>query len=180
MDFPGQVPILPVISCWSNYAIGPSAKGATVTNLTPVGAAGTTWPSADRALYIPFVLPGNFLVRALWWANGNAVAGNVDCGIYSESGALLTNTGSTAQAGVTAIQSVTLGTPLLLTAGRYNMALVLSSASGRIYRNNVTGVTTLAGVTQMASAMPLPATFVPATAAAAFIPVFGIASRTLI
>lgn len=147
------------------------------------GAPGSAvWPAANRAIFVPFALAGQYPVVKVWWANGAAVAGNVDCGVYSVDGTLLLSAGSTAQAGTSIVQSVTLGTPVLLEAGSYYMALAASSASAQFLRqpNATIAGMQLCGMAQQASALPLPATFTLATVASQYVPFFGIASALVI
>lgn len=170
MDFPSVVPARPVISTVNEW----SAIGF----LQRVAQASAAWASANRAVYMPFTLSTSYLVQRLWWANGSAVAGNVDCGIYTSDGVRLVSTGSTAQAGTSVVQSVSI-TPLLLTPGRYYMGLAASSTSATFLSDTVFLVPGLVGLAQEASALPLPAqaTFAATTGR---LYVCGITSRTVI
>lgn len=174
MDFPGQGAHLPVISVLSAEALGSGYR--LQGGVAPVSNG---WVSANRAIYVPFSLSAPYQVSRVWWANGATATGNVDCGIYTIGGTRLASTGSTAQAGTSVVQSVALSQ--LLLPGAYYMALVLSSTSGTILRAAlaVVGCQSL-GVAQQATALPLPATATFATVASAFMPLFGIASASVI
>ena len=92
-------PIIPapaIVTPWSNVeSIGAFLAGATLgLDL----ATSTVYPSADTAIFVPFVAPERLIVAQLFAQNGAAVSGNVDVGIYSEDGALIVSAGSTAQA----------------------------------------------------------------------------------
>lgn len=139
------------------------------------------WVAANRAIRVPLYLPRPATVKKLWWANGSAVSGNVDCGIYRASDkARITSTGSVAQTGTSALQEVDI-TDLELPAGVYLMSLVLDNGTGQIMRNAGSLPTfRLAGVTQEASAFPSPATATPAALATAYFPLFGVSLRTLV
>lgn len=143
-------------------------------------AASQVWPAANRTIHIPFNVESPFLIKVFFWANGGSVTGNVDAGIYSGGGTLITSTGSTAQAGTNTVQSVTLGTPVLLQPGQHYMALVCSSGSAQMVQNISMTLRYLSafGITSQDTALPLPATMTPTTVTTAFYPVFGISSVT--
>lgn len=175
-DFPAARFHKPVLSSISVESIGSILRGDGVA-----APASAVWPAANRAIFVPIAIAAPYPVRKLWWANGTAVAGNVDCGIYSADGTRLISAGATAQAGTSAIQSVTLGTPFLLLPGLYYLALAFSSASGTAIRvASGTLAPQMAGCAQMATAEPLPATATFASIASSYIPIFGIASSPVI
>jgi hypothetical protein len=143
-------------------------------HLTPFGAYGlqalrqtaangsAVWGSANRAIYYPVRIPRSQLIARLFWANGATVSGNVDAGVYTETGVRLVSTGSTAQAGTLAIQEVAI-TPRFLQAGWVvYLALVLDNTTGAIIRANfgVQSSNMQHGVLSQNTAFPLPA---PAT-----------------
>lgn len=176
MDFPSVVGQKPTISVLSAEAVG--ALYRLLGGATPASSA---WPSANRAIFIPFSLAAPFQMKKVWWANGATANANIDCGVYSAGGTLLGSIGSTAQAGTSVVQSATLS--LSLTPGAYYMALVLSATTGTILRTS--GLTAAAGlpaagIAQQASALPLPATATFATAASSYVPLFGITSQSVI
>lgn len=174
MDFPGATMLKPVIGTGSVQSLGPQMAARLGSATTPASAA---WPTNNLAIFVPLVLPVPYFVRKVWWANGSAASGNVDCGVYTEGGALLLSCGSTAQGTINVVQSVTLGTPVLLEPGSYYMALVLSSTSGRTIRwqPSTASQGQLLGLAQQATALPLPASFTLASYAQTYIPLFGIA-----
>lgn len=178
MDFPGASPSRPVISSVSPESLGMNFRlgGGAVT------PASSTWPVANLAVFIPFALRTPYLVKRLWWANGATANGNVDCGIYSAGGTLLTSTGSTAQSGTAVVQSVALGTPLLLSPGAYYMALASSSTTATFIQatNGSIQSEQMCGLAQQASALPLPATATFATIANVKFPFFGFARVAVI
>ncbi len=139
------------------------------------------WPLANLAIYVPFCLSEEITVTHLWTANGTGVAGNIDIGIYSQGGARLCSTGSTAQSGTSTVQAIALGTPYLLGAGEFYLALAASSTSALFLSG--TPVTSnrgkIAGFAEQTSALPLPQ---PATFAAytrTYIPLFGLSTRAI-
>jgi hypothetical protein len=167
---------LPVISTVSSE--GSAGAIRAYANATP---ATGPWPAADLAIYVPIVIKYPFVVRRVFWVNGTTATGNVDCGIYTAAGVKITSTGTTAQAGTSATQSVALAAEYRLSIGTYYLGLALSSATGTTFRA-APGIPVIAlmGCAQEAGATTLPATMTPATIANDYLPVFGITSRTLI
>ena len=118
--------------------------------------ASLAWLSSNRAVLVPFFLSTPALVTQLYWVNGATVSGNVDAGVYDLSGTRLVSTGSTAQSGTSAFQGVTLGTPALIGAGRFYLALVLDNTTGTIYKAQ-NGFSRALAIGEATSAFPLPA-----------------------
>ena len=164
------------ISSISQWSVG-EALAMTVTPAAPNLA--TSWPTANLAYYVPFYLPMNGTVKRVWWYNGSAVSGNVDCGIYNEDLTRAVSLGSTAQAGTSVVQFGNIADTALV-AGRYWMALALDNTTGRIARF-ASDIELLAafGCAQEASAFALPATATLAATAQANHFVFGLEIGTL-
>lgn len=138
--------------------------------------AASAWPSANRALYTPLCLPSTQRIKTIGvWCSVTG-SGTFDIGIYAADGVtLLASMGSTSLVG-TSVNLWTPANPLLIEAGvRYNLAMSCSTASAQFVRT-APAVTFLrgGGIAQMATAHPLPATFVPAQVAAAYAPVFAL------
>ncbi len=173
MDWDSPPAHLPIISTISLEATGPVVAG---------GVPASTVMTANLAIYAPLQIISPYLVQQVWWTNGASVAGNIDCGVYSFDGTLLFNSGSVVQTGTNAIQSVTLGTAVLLQSGNYYMAIVPSSGSATLFAKSVPAarVQNAAGLaTQSLGALPLPANATFATAASN-LPIFGIAANSFI
>lgn len=100
------------------YSIG-QESGRSVGSSSAASAA---WPSANLAILVPFRLPAPLLVQRLFLLNGATASGNVDIGIYDVAGTRLLSTGSTAQSGTSAVQSVDV-TDTPLAAGVFYLAL---------------------------------------------------------
>lgn len=174
MDFPAQF-----LHGATIHSIGEEAMLSSGTRqISATNPGSSAWPSANRALYIPFWLRTPYLARKLWWANGGVVTANVDCGIYSAGGTLLVSTGSTAMSGANTVQSVDVN--YWLTPGRYFMALVLSGTSQIQRAVPSINAIKFSGMVQETSALPLPAVMTPETCASAYYPFFGLTNRTLI
>jgi hypothetical protein len=147
------------------------------------GAAPTTstaWGTANLAWFLPFSLPWSYTVQRLFLANGATVNGNIDLGIYSLAGAKLASTGAVAQATVTEVQYVALGSPLVLAAGTYLFGISLSSATGTVSMS--ASVTPpfgrIMGMFQQATAHPLPTTATLAAWNSTGYPLVGITRTT--
>ncbi len=120
------------------------------------GLLNTAWPAANQAFFVPFTVSEPLTVLALWWQNGGTVSGNVDAAIYDESFNRLVSTGSTAQAGASAMQVVDVPDTMLV-PGRYFFALALNNTTGRILLATVSypGPQS-AGALYQPAAFPLP------------------------
>lgn len=144
---------------------------------TFTAAVSAAWPVANKAIYIPFSLSERQTVTALFIANGATVSGNIDLGIYDEAGTRLVSSGSTAQAGTTALQVANI-TDTVLEAGLYYMACAMDGTTGTAQRwvSGVAGVEALRflGVFEETSAFALPATAAFATIASDYIPHMGV------
>lgn len=161
-DFSATMGLPPklVISSASMCSIGPDI--AAVGSFGPAGNG--TWPSANLAIMWPFTLEVPATVEKVGWMNGTTATGNIDAGIYDTSYAKVVSLGSTAQSGTAAIQVGTL-TATAMDPGRYFMAMSMSSASSTIDLWEGLSASWIRGFgfAQMASAVPLPSTFTPAT-----------------
>lgn len=167
---------LPVmVSTYGPLSVGVELAGA------PVGTSSGAWIAADRAIYVPLYVPAPAVVVKLWWLNGTSVSGNIDCALYRASDlSRVVTVGGVAQAGVSAVQEADVA-DTSIGSGVYLLALSADNAIGHVIRNtNELRIHRPAGVLQQASAYPLPATADPATLASAFVPMFGLALRTLV
>lgn len=173
MDFPAVYPLPLFISTWSlDYS------GQAFWTEQSRTASSITWPVANTAFYLPFTLPFAYPVRRVFWVNGSSVTStNMDFGIYTADGTRLYSTGSTAQAGISAVQYVT-PTEFLLSPGRYYFALACSSTTAnRGGTGNIPASATrqrLIGNLQEASALPLPVTMTGVAVANSCLPLCGI------
>lgn len=173
-DQPATTLLPPVISTFSKYGVG-MEYAFNASNV--VQAATAVWPSANLGIFVPITLPSYFRCTHMFAANGNAVAGNIDLGIYTPDLVQLAHVGSTAQSGTSALQIIALGTEMILSPGTYYLALSCSSTSAR-FLTGIPGFLNLAlmGVCQAASQVPLTANPTIATAANKYLPVFGISN----
>lgn len=151
------------------------------------GVASAVWPSANRVLFCPIWLPSPLTIASFWWINGTVVSGNVDVGIYTASAglpaALLAHTGSTVQAGTSAIQSVNV--TQYLAPGEYYLAMQADNVTATYYRGTGSGGVSAAlkscGFCDFNNtAMPLPSAPTAIHAQANYYPICGFATTTLV
>lgn len=168
-------PHTPVIGTFSYEALGTDLAGGISPNF-----ASLAWNAANRAYYVPLYLSYPYLVKKVWWANGStAGTDSLDCGVYTESGTRLFNSGGTLSAGTSTVQTVDI-TDYLLRPGRYYMALACSGTTATVLQTAFNaGITRFCGVAIQETAYTLPATFTLASMASAFVPLFGISGRTV-
>lgn len=150
-------------------------------NLSLNTYASSTWPSASKALFIPFWISKPITFSTMFWVNGATTSGNVDVGVYSVDGTKIVSKGSTAQSGASALQSVSV-TSTTLGAGMYYLAMAADNTTATYYRT-IAGQslrTKFTGMAEMSSAFALPATATFATVAADYIPMVGLSTRSTI
>jgi len=179
----------------TRYAVPPPHRQVSriITPLSPesvaltakpfvVSVGSNTWPSANLAIFVPFVIHdrASFAsVRAII-ANGAAAAGNWDIGVYDESWSRLASTGAVAMSGTGNIQDLA-ALVATLAPGRYYLAASSSSGTATVwgYTGYPAGLLAAVGLAQQASAHPLPAVAAPAAYAQTFLPVFGLSSQAV-
>lgn len=146
--------------------------------VTGIGAS-AVWPSANLAIYIPFVVYQPWLLAKISVLNGTVASGNIDAGVYDGQGDRLVSIGSTAQSGTSASQTFDV-TDTLLYPGVYYMATAMDNVTGTLagFAPNLV-VLGGAGVLQQAAAFPLPATATFAAMAQSLVPFVSLSNRTL-
>jgi hypothetical protein len=138
------------------------------------GPGSATFPASNDAIFVPLYLSQATLVKRLFSSNGSAVSGNIDVGIYTENGARITSSGSTAQSGTSTLQFFDI-TDIVLGPGRYYLAVAMDNTTGTLFRVNPTLLHVIkTGVVKQASAFALPASATLVTATASYIPMIGI------
>lgn len=114
------------------FTASPEAVGMERVATNTGARSSATWPSANRAIYVPFQIPETATFQRAYSYNGATANGNIDIGIYDLSGTRLASTGATAQSGTNAVQSIALTAAVTLTPGRYYMAMLGTSATGTV------------------------------------------------
>lgn len=178
---PAQVATLPPVLILTNsdrYGVGSDIRltGAGV----PTSAA---WTAVNRALYLPLYIDRPGIVTKLLAYNGATAAGNVDIGLYDRNYNRIVSKGSTAQAGTSVLQEFDV-TDFSIVPGVYFVGLAASLTTTTFFMcvTNISGYLGGMGITQEASALPLPATATPVQVGSAVVqvPVAGIAFRALV
>lgn len=168
------IPALVLITPASYLSIGVELGANAVT------PASAVWPAANRAIFVPFVLPERVTVRQLLCVNGGTVSGNVDVGIYNSDLSLLISSGSTAQAGVNSTQTFDV-TDTVLQPGFFYLAMAANNILATNQRWAPFGTQQGAfGVAQQASAFPLPASATLASVTSSYIPYIGLSLRAVV
>lgn len=172
------------------------SRGPTLTSTMVTGprlrafASGTAptsqlWPVANQAYAISFELAVPMPISEAWtYIGATGVVTTIDLGIYNDQFQRIASLGSTATtAGNNVISPAGGGvfaTPFTLVRGRYYMAMSCAVNTLTVYANvQANHIVRALGMQTMATAHPLPPTFVPASmGTTAFIPTMGFSSTT--
>lgn len=135
--------------------------------------ASATFPAANDAIFVPVTIEQTVLIKRLFSLNGATASGNIDVGIYSDSGGRIVSAGSTAQAGTSIPQFFDI-TDIVITPGRYYLAVAMNNTTGTLFRAS-TGIAKLQamGLAKQATAFALPTSATFATVTAAYLPMIG-------
>lgn len=151
--------------------------------LQGTGLSGQFYPTANKAYYIPVLLTYTVIATKLFCINDTAVAGNIDLGIYNIDGTRIVSTGSTAQAGTSQSQSISI-TPTTLGPGLIYLAIASSSTSAAFVcmKNAAAHFAQFFGGYEQLTALPLPAAATFASSSSFFVPLIGftVAPNTLV
>ena len=153
------------------------ALGATGRDINGTNPASTAWPTSNLALGFWFRLQTPTVFGCFFVTNGSVVSGNFDISVYNESFAELYTTGSTAQSGTSANQSV--AQTFTLPIGLYYCALAFNNTTATVFAKSAgaaSGPASL-GLVQMSTAFPLPTTLVPELYGTVVVPLFGISQK---
>lgn len=135
-----------------------SERHSVMNRVVNLVASGSAWPSANLAIFIPFRVAAPYTVQQIYWQNMATINGNIDVGIYDSEGNKIVSSGSTAQSGATALQSISI-TPTTLRRGQYYLAMAFDNATATVRAGSSAATLYRAiGVLSMVSAFPLPST----------------------
>lgn len=153
-DFPGTGIVSPKMSIGSMGLTSILGDPCIAAN-TPA-SSGAVWPTANKALFLPFILEFPVLAQKMG-ALVTTQAGNYDLGIYDEKGNKIVTFGGGA------VPAAGLGTQDIadtaLVPGVYYMAMACSSGTAAFQRANPgQPMCRISGVNEMTTAYPLPAT----------------------
>lgn len=171
--------ILPKNNWYSKPTISPFCVDAMFMNFRSNATNIGTGTLTNTLVYLyPFRLSIEFPITFFWWVNGATVNGNVDMGVYDDSGSnLLVSIGSTAQSGTNTLQTV--AASFNLGPGRYYLGFATSSTTATFARQtNSVASTQAAGfrqhTTSAAANVPLPSSLTFAASSRAENPYVGI------
>lgn len=160
--------------------------GGAMRMLGGTAPASIAWPTSNLVILEPFTLnqTTNFLCLAV--ANGAAVSGNFDIGIYDDGAGTstvnrLVSSGSTAQSGTNVPQSVSAA--FTLPAGNYYAALCFDNTTATTWAKNASAAIALQGFgyAQVTNgAVTLPSTLTLALMASVYMPIFGPSQRSAV
>jgi hypothetical protein len=160
------------------YQISPDSFESIGAYLSHIAQGGTgssaAWPLANLALFCPFDVYSPVTITEAYWENGATAGGNIDIGIYDEAGNRIVSLGTTARGSVSVLVTSTTLTATTLFPGRYYMAMSHDGTSNIFGIAPTAGLLQAAGVCEMASAFPLPATATLAATTRAYLPKFGL------
>lgn len=148
------------------------------------GGASAVYPGPNVALFFPVLLAGGHTYNSAFWLNGATVAGNVDVGIYTISGATATRVVAStaeAQAGISDIQIPTAFAATSIGPGLYYLAISCTVNTATFWRASIGGsVLRRAGCFRATASSPLPATATVASASDSYVPIFGFSESATI
>ena len=179
-DFPiSVVEPLVTIHPWSLESMGTGIIG--LGGVTLISVTSAVYPTANLALFIPFVLTKPKTVLQLFSFTGGTKSGNIDMAIYSEDGTKLTSAANVAQGTINVLQVFDI-TDIQIGPGVFYLAVVLDNTTGTLRRGiltvNIMGASL--GMAEMAAAYPLPATAVFAQITGNYIPLIGLSTRLVL
>lgn len=126
--------------------------------ITQGSLSSAAWPTANLARLIPVIVERTMTVRMMAALIGGTNTGNIDVGIYDESGNLLVSSGSTAVGAINAIQTFDVA-DTILRPGLYYIATAVSATTASVYRAVLSMQSAqVAGVRDISPGFPLPAT----------------------
>jgi hypothetical protein len=171
---PGTAPVIP--PAVHLHTISPEMLGVAIAALQPAAPVSQA-QVANLATFVPFSIATAITALRLFSVNGAAVAGNIDVGIYDTGGVRLASAGSTAQAGINAVQYFDI-VDLGLQPGSYYAAIAVDGILATLLTYNLAADRlTALGLVQQAAAFPLPANAVFAAFAQTAVPIFGLSRR---
>lgn len=157
-DFPGGGVTQNVITSYSDRCFAAAELRAVNGMAQPASA---TYPAANLAIFIPMFLEVPFRAQGGLWVNGSSVTGTADSGIYTLTGTRVVSTGATTRSGASSVDGTDFPSEVLIPPGAYYLAFSASSGAANTAFLNTSVTSAIgkpAGLLQMASAHPLPAT----------------------
>lgn len=161
--------------------VSPFTKEGPYSEYVGAAPASTAWPTANKAMYFPIIVPVACVARRLFWCNGATVGtNNLQAGIYREDFSALVLGTSTLSAGASACQFDNI-TDTSLSPGRYFLALWCNGTTATVLRGGATVAFRPAGYWEETSLTGgLPSTMTPvavSSTTSGYVPVFGFTTR---
>jgi len=116
--------------------VSPECLGERVAAMGVGAPSSGTWPALLDAIFVPFSLVTEFVIRAAFVANGGAVNGSWDIGVYDAFVQRVFSTGAILQGGVSAVQIENVS-PHLLRPGDYYLMMSNSSGTSQVLRSTL-------------------------------------------
>ena len=157
------------------HSFGPSALLDLLLVRKTTFNSSSAWTTANRAIFIPFTVEQTVTAYQIAVENGATLNGNLDVGIYDLNGNRLVSSGTTAQAGVSVMQSIDI-TDTVLTPGYYFLAMSTDSTTATYIGSATVGGTgeylRSLGIQEQLTAfvLPNPATFANPAATTTVVP----------
>lgn len=140
--------------------IGPMGGiGTGMINMGLAAPATAAWPTANKAIYIPFTIERQVTVFQVGWHNGTSPAGTREVGVYRGNTKLISGAATGTTASVVQLVNVT---DTVLTPGQYWLAATDTGVTHWHAWAPVVPCATAMGILTQTSANPLPATKTPA------------------
>lgn len=164
---------LPMPHMVSGYSL--CSLGVEMTSFHASTPASAAWSTANRGFFFPFYAYNDFVLTQFFLVNGATATANVSLGLYRDSDlSLVVGTASTAQSGASAIQFLDVTDTDVAGAARYYCGLALSATTGTVFRTGSgSDVNREMGCTEMAAALPMPATLTLTACSMTGFPLFG-------
>jgi hypothetical protein len=157
----------------------PNSIGEAI-NAMGLSLSSATWPTANKAIYVPFSLSEPFPVAKIFVINGTAVSGNIDVGVVDRGGSRRVAIGSTAQSGTTAVQEFDV-TDTTLNPGEYFFTVAMDNTTGQLESwNPNSAICRALGLREQTSAFPIPSSATFAAISSSRIPFIGLTPRTVV
>lgn len=145
------------------------------------GVSSNTWPTANKAIYVPFRLSAPFTFNSISTPLGTS-SGNLDLGVYAADGTRITSKGSTAavaNVNTLSVSSTTIG------PGLFYLAMAADNTTLAVYGYKLTataatGLIRAVGVCEQTTAFALPSTATFAAFTGTLIPIIGITNRSVV
>ena len=172
----------PIIRNVNPVVISPASPDVLGEALNGMGytLSASAWPTANKAIFIPFPVYYPTTIVKMFVENGGTVSGNIDVGVYDRGGAKNVAKGSTAQSGSNAIQEFDI-TDTLLMPGMHYLTVAMDNTTGQLQRWSPSSpILRAMGCKEATSSFALPTSVTLAALSSSYIPYVAVTSKTVI